>query len=282
MDLVTTRQQLRAALASAHASGQRVGLVPTMGYLHAGHLALMQCARSRCDLLVATIFVNPTQFGPDEDLERYPRDLPADLSACERAGVDLVFAPPPQEIYPAGYCTSVSVERVSVPLCGATRPGHFQGVATVVLKLFNLVRPDVAVFGRKDYQQLLVIRQMARDLDLDHIEIVGVATVREADGLAMSSRNAYLSPTQRQQALALPRGLAAAEAAWAAGERDARRLEEVARAVIEAQPELRVDYLEVRNAQDLSEVSTLLGPAVLAAAVFAGSTRLIDNRTLGA
>jgi len=253
-----------------------------MGYLHAGHLALMQCARSRCDLLVATIFVNPTQFGPDEDLERYPRDLPADLSACERAGVDLVFAPPPQEIYPAGYCTSVSVERVSVPLCGATRPGHFQGVATVVLKLFNLVRPDVAVFGRKDYQQLLVIRQMARDLDLDHIEIVGVATVREADGLAMSSRNAYLSPTQRQQALALPRGLAAAEAAWAAGERDARRLEEVARAVIEAQPELRVDYLEVRNAQDLSEVSTLLGPAVLAAAVFAGSTRLIDNRTLGA
>ena len=282
MDVVVTREELRQALAAARRAGQRVGLVPTMGYLHAGHVALLEAARSRCAVLVATIFVNPTQFGPGEDLCSYPRDLDGDLAKCAAAGVDLVFAPPADEIYRPGHRTTVAVQEVAAPLCGASRPGHFAGVATVVLKLLHLVRPQLAVFGRKDYQQLLVIQQMVRDLDLDDIEILGVPTVREADGLALSSRNAYLSPEQRRQALALPHALDAASAAYATGTRDARQIEAVALGCLSAEPALRVDYLEVRDAADLSAVQDLDRPAVVAAAVFVGRTRLIDNRTLGA
>ena len=210
------KQTLRDTLATYRRAGERIAFVPTMGFLHAGHLALMQHARTLADRVVVSIFVNPTQFGPNEDLSRYPRDPEGDASKAGSVGVDLIFSPEPATMYPTGFQTYVEVRELERGLCGDRRPGHFVGVATVVLKLFNLVQPHVALFGDKDYQQLQVLRRMVADLDVP-VEVVGLPIVREADGLAMSSRNAYLGPEERQHALALSRGLAAARARWAAG-----------------------------------------------------------------
>ncbi len=271
---------LRDACDAARAAGLRVGFVPTMGALHAGHLSLATEANRRAGFVAASIFVNPTQFGPNEDLSRYPRDLEGDLTKLASAGVDAVFAPEPAEVYPPGDATRVRVGAVADPLCGRFRPGHFEGVATVVAKLFALAGPSVAVFGKKDYQQLLVIRRMARDLFFP-VEVVGLATMREPDGLAMSSRNAYLSPEERAKALALARGLDAAARAFAAGERRARELERLARDPVNRVAS-SVDYVEVRDADSLGGFEGDVGPrAVLAIACRVGATRLIDNMVLG-
>ncbi len=251
-----------------------------MGALHAGHLALASAARARTRFVVVSIFVNPTQFGPKEDLSRYPRDLEGDVAKLASVGVDLVFAPDPGEIYVAGDQTRVRVGDLAAPLCGAFRPGHFEGVATVVAKLLNIVGPCVAVFGKKDYQQLAVVKRMVRDLFLP-VEIEGHPVVREADGMAMSSRNAYLSPEQRLHALSLVRGLDAAARRFAAGERRPRELERVAREPIERVAS-SMDYVEARNAETLAPfVDTVGDRALLAVACRIGTTRLIDNVVLG-
>ncbi|HEY0193429.1 MAG TPA: pantoate--beta-alanine ligase [Kofleriaceae bacterium] len=275
---------MRAKAGDLRRDGRRLAVVPTMGALHEGHLALIRAARARADVVILTIFVNPTQFGPNEDLSRYPRDEEGDLAKARGAGIDLAFCPEPSSMYRPGAQTYVEVRELQQPLCGASRPGHFAGVATVVSKLFHITQPHLAVFGEKDYQQLAVIRRMTRDLDFD-IEIASVAIVREPDGLAMSSRNVYLSADQRRAALSLSAGLAAAERAFAAGERAAPALLAAARAPVldaaAARTDLRIDYLELRDAAELTPVATLTSPAVLALAVFVGTTRLIDNRVLG-
>jgi pantoate--beta-alanine ligase len=264
----------------ARSKGDRVGFVPTMGALHAGHLALASEARRRARLVVASIFVNPTQFGPNEDLSRYPRDLDGDLAKLASRGVDAVFAPEPGELYPAGEDTRVRVGKLAEPLCGRSRPGHFEGVATVVTKLFAIVGPSVAVFGKKDYQQLQIIRRLTRDLFLP-VEIVGLPTVREPDGLAMSSRNAYLSADERTRARSLSVGLDAAVGAFRAGERRARQLENLAREPVE-RAATSVEYVEVRDAETLASIDDRVGErAVLAMACRVGATRLIDNVVLG-
>ena len=260
--------------------GRRIAVVPTMGALHEGHLALLRAARARADLVILTIFVNPTQFGPNEDLAKYPRDEAGDLAKARACGIDLAFCPEAAAMYPAGAQTFVEVRDLQQPLCGRSRPGHFAGVATIVTKLFHVTRPHLAVFGEKDYQQLAIIRRMVRDLDFG-IEILGVPIVREADGLALSSRNAYLSPEDRRAALCLSKGLAAAEAAYKAGERDAAALVRAARAPIEGESRARIDYVELRDAVELTDLARVERPAVLAMAVFLGTTRLIDNRVLG-
>jgi pantoate--beta-alanine ligase len=274
--------QMRARAEDLRRDGRRIAVVPTMGALHEGHLALLHAARSRADVVILTIFVNPTQFGPNEDLSRYPRDEAGDLEQARGAGIDLAFCPDAAAMYPPGSQTFVEVRELSRPLCGASRPGHFAGVATIVTKLFHATLPHVAVFGEKDYQQLAILRRMVRDLDFG-IEIVSVPIVREADGLAMSSRNAYLGPDERRAALSLSAGLAAAQAARAAGEREAAALLAAARAPIEAEPLARIDYVELRDADELTELGRIEPGrrAVLAMAVFVGKTRLIDNRVLG-
>jgi len=273
--------QLRETCDARRREGRRVGLVPTMGFLHDGHLSLVQRARALADFVVLTIFVNPAQFGPGEDLQRYPRDTDGDLDKCLRAEVDCVFVPEREAIYPAGYQTFVDVEHVSQGMCGAARPGHFRGVATVVAKLFNMVGPCVAVFGEKDYQQLQVLRRMALDLDLP-VEVVGSPIVREPDGLAMSSRNAYLDPSERRQATCLHRSLEQVGARVAMGEvTDADQVTRMVRELVEAEPAARVDYVEVRDAHTLEPVSRLQpGRTLVAMAVFLGQTRLIDNRVV--
>lgn len=263
---------------AVRARGARIGFVPTMGFLHEGHQALLREGRRRSDELVMSLFVNPTQFGPTEDLARYPRDWDGDLAKASAEGASVVFAPSPQAMYPQGYQTTVDVELVSQGLCGDRRPGHFRGVATVVTKLFQIVRPDVAVFGEKDYQQLAVIRRLVTDLNLG-IEIVGLATVREADGLAMSSRNTYLSPAERQRALSLSKGLSAAVALWGRGERSAAALRAAAYAELSGQVD-RLEYLEIRDAETLVPVETAKAPAVILVAAGIGRTRLIDNMRL--
>jgi pantoate--beta-alanine ligase len=284
-ELVTDPAAWQARCAAARAGGARVALVTTMGYLHDGHLSLMREARVRADaggsrgLSVATIFVNPTQFGPTEDLARYPRDLRGDLSKCAAAGVDWVLAPArPDEMFPPSHETWVTVERTSQGLCGAARPGHFRGVATVVAKLLNLTRPHVALFGEKDWQQLQVIRAMVRDLFMD-VEVVGMPIVRERDGLAMSSRNAYLSRDERVRALALSRALAEARDLAAGGERDASALRARARAGLEAAG-ARVDYVEIVHPETLAPVSRADAGARMLVAAWIGATRLIDNLAL--
>lgn len=252
------------------------GLVPTMGYLHEGHLSLCRRAQAECDHVAVSIFVNPTQFGPTEDLARYPRDLPRDLALLETVGVDLVFAPEPDEIYPPGFQTYVTVEQVAQPLEGAARPGHFRGVATVVAKLFNIFQPDKAYFGQKDAQQVVVIRQMARDLDLP-LEIVVCPTVREADGLAMSSRNTYLTPPERQAATVLYRALCAAQAAWQAGERNGDALRQAMRDVLATEPLARPEYVSAADPVTLAELEVAERGVLLSMAVRIGTTRLIDN-----
>ncbi|GAB4449466.1 MAG: pantoate--beta-alanine ligase [Anaerolineales bacterium] len=257
-----------------------VGFVPTMGYLHEGHLSLIRRAREECRRVVVSIFVNPTQFGPNEDLARYPRDLERDLSLIEPLGVDLVWTPTAEEMYPKGYQTWVEVEAVTRRLEGAMRPGHFRGVTTVVAKLFNVVQPHKAYFGQKDAQQAAVIRRMTMDLNFP-IEIVVCPTVRETDGLAMSSRNVYLNPEQRKAATVLFRALSAAKELYEAGERNAEKLRERMKEVLAAEPLAEVQYVSCADYDTLEELSEITGKALLSMAVFVGKTRLIDNFVLG-
>ena len=264
---------------TARAQGERIALVPTMGALHSGHLSLLAEARRRAQRVVLSIFVNPMQFGPQEDLAKYPRDLAGDLAKAASVGCDMAFVPQGASMYGAGFQTAIDVREVSQGLCGARRPGHFVGVATVVCKLFNVVRPHVAFFGEKDFQQLTVIRRMVTDLNMP-VEIVGLPTVREPDGLAMSSRNAYLSASDRQRATALYAGLSAAKALVDQGERRASVLLEVATTGIAGRVD-RIDYLELRAIDDLQPLQTIDRPAVMLVAAFMGSTRLIDNLRLG-
>ena len=275
MQIVRQLDPLRDALAEFRKAGARIGLVPTMGALHAGHLRLVEVAKERCDVLVASIFVNPAQFGEGEDLDAYPRQEAADAGLLKAAGVSLLWAPAADQVYPEGYATKVSVSGISDGLCGAARPGHFDGVATVVAKLFNQIRPDAAFFGEKDYQQLAVIRRMARDLDFTH-EIVGVTTVRDTDGLALSSRNAYLTAEQRENAAALPRLMKEATTAIAAGGAVAAILAETTRRLLGSGFH-KIDYLELRDANTLALLNDFTKPARLFAAAHIGRTRLIDN-----
>jgi pantoate--beta-alanine ligase len=254
----------------------RVGLVPTMGYLHEGHFQLVQAARKQSDFVVVSIFVNPIQFGPKEDFRRYPRDFGRDRRLLESAGADVVFCPAVKDMYPEGYATFVEVERLGDGLCGASRPGHFRGVATVVAKLFNIVMPDVAVFGAKDAQQAFVIRRMARDLGF-HTRIVILPTAREKDGLAMSSRNVYLTPEQRAEAPVLHRSLKLARQLISHGERKAARVKAAMRRLIRCGSGGRIDYVEIVDTDELRPVKTIEGEVLVALAVFFGKTRLIDN-----
>ncbi len=270
----------RAALRAARPALPTLGLVPTMGFLHDGHLSLVARARAECGHAAVSIFVNPTQFAPGEDLARYPRDTPRDLALLERAGVDLVFLPEAAEMYPPGFSTRIEVGAIAEPLEGAVRPGHFAGVATVVAKLLNLVRPDRVYFGQKDAQQCAVVRRMIRDLDLP-VEMVVGETVREPDGLALSSRNAYLDAGQRERAPVLYRALRAAGEAFQAGERDAGRLRQAMRDVLSAAGEAAIDYVSVADPDTLRECETVADGALLSLAVRFGDTRLIDNLVLG-
>lgn len=280
--VVRTGSELREELLKARSKGHTVGFVPTMGALHRGHLHLVERSRERASFSLVSVFVNPTQFGPNEDLARYPRDEAGDLAKCGEAKVDLVFAPHPAEMYPSGDATRVRVGGLGDSLCGPLRPGHFEGVATVVAKLFALTSPCTAVFGRKDYQQLQIITRMARDL-LFEVTIVGVPTVRDDDGLALSSRNAYLSGEERARARAVPRALAKAATAYASGERGAGALETIALTEVRAAT-TDIDYVTVAHPSTLVPYEAgarLDGPALLAIAARVGKTRLIDNVVLG-
>jgi len=284
MRIARGRAELRQALAPARREGKTVGLVPTMGYLHDGHLSLLQAARARCDVVVMSLFVNPAQFGPNEDLASYPRDEARDLELAESAGVDVVFAPPVDEVYSGGFATTVEVGGgLTDVLDGAPHQrgsAHFRGVTTVVAKLFNSVGPDVAFFGQKDAQQAVVIRRMVRDLDFP-VEIEVLPTVREPDGLAMSSRNAYLAPDDRERAAALSRALRAAEAVAASGEASIATALEAARAELE-RAGIEPEYLEARDPESLAPVDSLNGrPVLIAVAARVGATRLIDNTLIG-
>lgn len=274
--LTTTIADTRRGIAAARAAGKSIGFVPTMGALHEGHAALIRRARAETGFVAVSVFVNPTQFGPNEDFTRYPRTLPDDRIICEREGADLVFAPEAAEMYPAVGRTAVEVAELGDHLCGASRPGHFRGVATVVLKLLNIVQPDRAYFGQKDAQQARIIQQMVRDLDVP-TEIIVVPTVREQDGLAMSSRNRYLVPAERQGATVLIQALREIRQRAAAGERDARLLRKTLVERIAATPGAALDYAEIVDADSLRPIDRLSGPALAALAVRFGSTRLIDN-----
>jgi pantoate--beta-alanine ligase len=281
---VKSLDMLRKSLAELRADGSSIGLVPTMGALHEGHLTLVREARAMCDHVVASIFVNPTQFGPNEDLDAYPRQLAEDSSMLDSEGVALLWAPAVETMYPHGFVTNLSVSGVSEGFCGASRPGHFDGVATVVCKLFNQVMPDVAFFGEKDFQQLAVIRAMARDLDLTrpHVEdIIGVPTVRESDGLAMSSRNRYLSPENRAAAAALPNAMQLAIAEIEAGQSPSVSLQTLQRVLLESGFD-SVDYAALVDPKSLNPIDSFLGrPARLLVAARIGGTRLIDNMQVG-
>lgn len=278
MQTIKTIAELRHTLAQARRGGIRVGFVPTMGYLHDGHLALVGASRAQCEVTVVSIFVNPTQFGPNEDLSTYPRDFLRDEKLCRDAGAAILFAPDAQEVYPTQFETYVESGELAKPLCGVFRPGHFRGVATVVCKLFNMVQPDIAFFGQKDFQQCAVVRRMVIDLNLP-IEIITVPTVREPDGLAMSSRNRYLSEEERRRALSISRGLLAAADEFRSGERNVGRLVAIARGHFEVVD--RLQYLELVDADTLKAAdSPVRRTAALCAAAYVGSTRLIDNVTL--
>jgi pantoate--beta-alanine ligase len=269
-------EEVRQKVAAARRQGARIGLVPTMGALHAGHVSLMQAARRECDYVVVSIFVNPTQFGPHEDLQKYPRPLAADLKACEAEDVDLVFHPQPETIYPDAFRTFVEVQGLSDVLEGKFRPGHFRGVATVVLKLFNIVAPDIAYFGQKDYQQQTLIRRMCRDLDLP-VEIRVCPTIREADGLALSSRNVYLSPEERQAALSLSRCLRRADELLRRGAADLEAIRGEMRQVLTDTPGVVPDYATLVDPETLTEATAVQPRLVALVAARVGRTRLIDN-----
>lgn len=280
MDTIFSVTEMSRFASAAKAVGKSISFVPTMGFLHEGHASLICGARKRGDVCVVSIFVNPAQFGEGEDFQAYPRDLERDTRIALDCGADVLFVPNAAQMYPGGFQTSVNVAEISQPLCGASRPGHFRGVTTVVAKLFNIVKPDAAFFGEKDFQQLAVIRRMAADLNMA-VEIVGMPTVREPDGLAMSSRNSYLSPAERKSALCLSRAISAAVELYESGEKSVPLLREAALAIISAEPSARVDYVELRDGESLAEVDTADDGTVLALAVRIGATRLIDNRMLG-
>ena len=276
MRICNTVEDMRAACRAARRGGKRLGFVPTMGALHEGHLSLVQAARASCDAVAASIFVNPAQFGPNEDLEQYPRSFDGDRELLESGGVALLFAPSVEAMYPAGAASWVTVEGLSSKLDGRSRPGHFRGVTTVVAKLFHIVEPDVAFFGQKDAAQVAIVRRMVRDLNLP-MEIVACPIVREADGLAMSSRNAYLDSQQRRQAILLHRSLTRVKKSWEAGERDAAKLLATGREEFAGEKSVRLDYLEIVDPDSLDPVESVAGGALVAVAAFVGPTRLIDN-----
>ncbi len=279
MQIIQDPLEMQQIALAVRAAGKRIGVVPTMGFLHAGHLSLVRLARERTDVVILTLFVNPTQFGPKEDLAKYPRDFERDAAQCRVAGVDLLFAPEAGAMYAPDASVYVTEEKLSRGLCGASRPGHFRGVCTVVAKLFNLCLPHVAVFGAKDAQQLRVLRRMTRDLNFP-IEIVAGPIIREPDGLAMSSRNVYLSADERQQALVLQSALGEAERLFRAGERAAAPLKTAMEHLIAQAPAAKIDYIEIVDDDSLEPVATLEKPALIALAVFVGKTRLIDNVVL--
>lgn len=276
MKQLRTIAAMKAACREFVRNGKTLGFAPTMGALHAGHLSLVRASKSRCNVTAVSIFVNPLQFGPSEDLSKYPRTLERDIALLEEGGVDLLFLPSVEEMYPAGAKTRVLVEELSNKLDGASRPGHFLGVTTVVSKLFEIVRPDLAFFGQKDAAQVVVLRKMVRDLDMD-VELVVCPIVRETDGLAMSSRNAYLTPEQRQQALVLHRALLRVQTAVDRGERDAAKLREIGEQVIAEEPGARLDYFAIVDPETLDPVTDTRRGALIAIAAYVGTTRLIDN-----
>jgi len=278
VSLVTVRSvdEIRANLAPPRRSAKVIGLVPTMGALHAGHASLIEKARNECDVVAVSIFVNPLQFGPDEDYQRYPRDLEKDLETCRRFGADVVFAPALEGLYVSEQRTFVEVTRLADHLCGPHRPGHFRGVATVVAKLFNVIQPDRAYFGEKDYQQLCILRRMVQDLNFP-IEIVPVPIFRDEDGLALSSRNAYLDPEERAAAPALFRALTSARKMIEEGEKDAGIVKESSAWILDAEPKIRPEYFEIVEPVELQPVTDITGDVRIAGAIWIGKTRLIDN-----
>lgn len=276
MQVINDFQEMQHLAQGWRAMKDTIVLVPTMGYFHQGHLSLMEYGRTRGNHLVVSIFVNPTQFGPQEDLEQYPRNFERDCGLAREVGVDLVFAPDPVQMYPAGYQTFVTVAKVTQGLCGASRPVHFRGVATVVLKLFNLVQPQVAVFGEKDYQQLITLQRLVIDLNLS-VEVVGRPLVREPDGLALSSRNVYLSPEERRSALKLSKALFKARDLVAGGERARQNLFALIKPMLSSDPAIVLDYLVLVDNHTLEEITEIQGQARLAVAAWVGRTRLIDN-----
>ncbi len=280
MKIIANIQEMQQTALSLKREGKRIAFVPTMGYLHEGHASLLREGRLQGDVLVLSIFVNPIQFGQNEDLDRYPRDMEGDCGIARECGVDIVFTPDAAGMYPPGFQTAINVRDLSGPLCGASRPGHFDGVATVVTKLFNIVQPDTALFGNKDFQQLAVIRRMTADLNLP-VKVVGMPIVRETDGLAMSSRNAYLSPVERLSALCLFRAIRTVRGMYAAGERGVGAMRNAALDLIRSEPSAAIDYLDFRDGTTLAEVATADDNTLLAMAVKIGSTRLIDNTLLG-
>ena len=276
MQIVKNIEELRSIIKWWRGEGHSIGLVPTMGYLHDGHKSLIEKAVSENDRVVVSDFVNPTQFGVNEDLSSYPRDIDRDAAICEAVGADVVFHPDPEEMYFPNHCTFVDMDRLTKGLCGKTRPTHFRGVCTVVAKLFNIVTPDRAYFGQKDAQQLAVIRRMVRDMNFG-ITIVGCPIVREADGLAMSSRNTYLNPKEREAALILHKSLVLGEGMVHAGQKDAKKVKNAIRENIEKEPLAQVDYVEIVDVESLEPIDTIEGPFLAAVAVYIGKTRLIDN-----
>jgi pantoate--beta-alanine ligase len=276
MKICKTIDDMRSASRDARRERKRLGFVPTMGALHEGHLSLMRAAKAKCDVVAVSIFVNPLQFGPGEDLAKYPRTFERDTSLLEKESIDILFAPTPEEMYPAGAITYVTVEGLSDKLCGRSRPGHFRGVTTVVAKLFNIVEPDLAFFGQKDAAQATIIRRMVRDLNLP-VEIAVYPIVREPDGLAMSSRNAYLSPQERKSALILHRALSEVKSRFDQGERNAANLIKTGKQLIAQEPAVRLDYFEIVDPATLDPIGELTKSVLVAVAAFVGNTRLIDN-----
>lgn len=279
MLITHTISETRAAIAQARAAGKKIGFVPTMGYLHEGHCKLIDIAKEHSDFVVVSIFVNPTQFGPTEDFAQYPRDFERDCKLCESRKADVIFAPEVSEIYPEPSLMTFQIKKLADRLCGAQRPGHFNGVVLVVSKLFNIVQPDIAVFGQKDAQQLFIIKRMVEDLNFP-VKIISAPTVREPDGLAMSSRNVYLTPQQRAQAHVLFRSLGWARELIAAGERDAKKIISAMQKLIATASEAKIDYIEIVSVKDLQPVEQLDGPILIALAVYFGKARLIDNIVL--
>jgi pantoate--beta-alanine ligase len=277
MEIIKSVIEMQKRAESIHLSGKKIGFVPTMGALHDGHISLLHLARPICDVLVVSIFLNPTQFGQGEDYEKYPRDFKADEEKSKGANVDIIFYPEKNDIYPEGFSTSVKVQGLSDIMCGMSRKGHFKGVATIVLKLFNIVKPHIVIFGEKDYQQAVIIKRMVRDLNLD-MEVITAPTVRERDGLAMSSRNVYLNESERIQATSIYKSLKEAEDLIKNGERNPSVIKEKMREIIEKNPYCKIDYIDIRDAENLIEIDIIKGKILIAVACFMSEkTRLIDN-----
>ena len=281
MKVIETTVAMQKECEKLRLSGKTIALVPTMGFFHEGHLELMRVGKGLADILAISIFVNPIQFGPSEDFQSYPRDMEGDLASARDVGVDLVFAPSVEEMYPDAHQTKIAVERVTTHLCGLSRPGHFDGVTTVVAKLFNIAKPHLAIFGEKDYQQLTAVKRMVKDLDMD-IQIIGVPTVREPDGLAMSSRNSYLNPEERESALCLKKSLDLAREMFSQGKKDVQKMREAVEKLILSHPFTEIDYINICDPMSLEDVDRIEGEALLALAVKVGKARLIDNCLIGA